>query len=179
MKSGAPNPTGFTLVEILVVIGIISILAALLFPVYQRTVEGARATACSEHLHQLGIGLNLYLGEHNMIMPQLQALRSKSTDDVAVIDNTLDKYVSNKEVFACPSDKILAAASGASYYWNVALNNQPLAALSFLNLTDQPGQIPILADKEGFHPYLENKVNVLYADGHATKELKFWQDNSK
>jgi prepilin-type processing-associated H-X9-DG protein len=30
-----------------------------------------------------------------------------------------------------------------------------------------------MSDKEGFHPYLDKKVNILYADGHATKDLKF------
>jgi prepilin-type processing-associated H-X9-DG protein len=37
-------------------------------------------------------------------------------------------------------------------------------------------RIPILGDKEGFHPYLEDKINLLYADGHVTKEVRFFTD---
>ena len=65
-----------------------------------------------------------------------------------------------------------AENTGTSYYWNTALNGQALSNLRFL-FTTNATEIPILADKEGFHPYSENKVNILYADGHATKELKF------
>jgi len=31
----------------------------------------------------------------------------------------------------------------------------------------------VILDKEGFHPFAANKVNVLYADGHASQDLKF------
>lgn len=33
--------------------------------------------------------------------------------------------------------------------------------------------IPILADKEGFHTYRENKVNILTADGQINQGLNF------
>ena len=69
-----------------------------------------------------------------------------------------------------------AATTGTSYYWNVALNGQALGSLNFLNFIEDHSRIPILSDKEGFHPYTDNKVNILYADGHATKELKFFTD---
>ena len=48
--------------------------------------------------------------------------------------------------------------------------------LNFLGVVDEHSRIPIMADKEGFHPYTKDKVNILYADGHATKELKFAGD---
>ncbi len=165
---------GFTLAELLVVLAIIAILAVLAYPATQRLIEGSRATACISHLRQLGVGLNLYVADHQNTMPTLMAGREKISDEVPVIDNTLDKYLTERHIFLCPADKTIGAISGTSYHWNVALNGQPVASLNFLQLTTSQSHIPILADKEGFHPYADNKVNILYADGHATKDLKFF-----
>jgi prepilin-type N-terminal cleavage/methylation domain-containing protein/prepilin-type processing-associated H-X9-DG protein len=167
---------GLTLLELLVVIAIIALLSTLLVPLYNRVVETGRATACLSNLRQIGAGLAAYLGDNNNQMPILKTARTQLTDQVPVIDNTLDKYVTAKSVFACPADRTFAAASGTSYLWNVTLNGQSLGNLNFLGVVDEHSRIPIIADKEGFHPYTENKVNILYADGHATKELKFAGD---
>ena len=170
--------SAFTLIELLVVIAIIAILAALAFPAYQRVVESGRATACTSNLRQLSVALSAYLSDNNNTMPVLKTARAALTDDVPVIDNTLDKYAGDKRVFACPADQPgFAARTGTSYLWNNTLNGQALAALNFLGLVEDRSHIPIMSDKEGFHPYLADKVNILYADGHATKDVKFFTND--
>jgi prepilin-type processing-associated H-X9-DG protein len=152
--------------------GIVAILMAIIVPAYQRVTAGGRSAACLNNLRQLGAALNLYLGEHQMIMPELKAGRISREDDVPVIDNTLNKYLNAPAAFLCPADGQLGLASGTSYSWNVALNGQPVSNLNFLGVINEPGKVPILGDKEGFHPYLKDKVNILYGDGHATQGLK-------
>jgi prepilin-type processing-associated H-X9-DG protein len=164
----------FTLLEILVVVGMIAALAALAFPAYQRITQSGYATVCTGHLRNLGVALNSYLAENNMIMPALKAGREKQTDNMPVIDNTLDKYLTDKRVFACPADPKWAIITGTSYHWNVALNGQSAVNLNFLKMISNPSRIPVLGDKEGFHPYLETKVNILYTDGHASKDINFF-----
>jgi prepilin-type N-terminal cleavage/methylation domain-containing protein/prepilin-type processing-associated H-X9-DG protein len=175
MKSIRPG-SAFTLIEVIVTIGIIALLIALVVPGFWKLKADAKSTACLSNLRQLGMGLNSYLAEHDMTMPTLEAGRKSLDEKVSVIDSTLDGYVTDKRVFACPADeKGFAEKTGTSYYWNVALNGQKFGSMTFLQLTDDQSRIPILSDKEGFHPFVEDKVNILYADGHATKELKFWE----
>ena len=164
----------FTLIELLAVIVVLSVLIGLSFPVYSRIAENGRAVACLSNLRQIGAGLNLYLGEHDTTFPTLNAARSSTTQDVPTIDNTLNSYINNPATFICPSDyQGIGKASGTSYYWNSVLNGQSLGALNFLSISD-PTSIPVLGDKEGFHPYLPNKVNILYVDGHVAKDIKFF-----
>ena len=51
---------GFTLVEILVVVSLIGILAAILFPVFVRARESGRRTTCLGNERQMGTAFKLY-----------------------------------------------------------------------------------------------------------------------
>jgi prepilin-type N-terminal cleavage/methylation domain-containing protein/prepilin-type processing-associated H-X9-DG protein len=162
----------FTLMELVVVVGVIAILVVITVPAYQRVTATGRSTACLSNLRQLGAALNLYLGEHQMIMPELKAGRISREDDVPVLDNTLNRYVENEAIFLCPADDRHGRASGTSYSWNVALNGQAVSNLNFLGVINELSKVPIMGDKEGFHRHLKDQVNILYGDGHATQGLR-------
>jgi prepilin-type N-terminal cleavage/methylation domain-containing protein/prepilin-type processing-associated H-X9-DG protein len=64
-----PRAKGFTLVELLVVIGIIAVLIAVLLPALSKAREQAKATQCASNLRQLGMGMTLYRGASNDYYP--------------------------------------------------------------------------------------------------------------
>jgi prepilin-type N-terminal cleavage/methylation domain-containing protein/prepilin-type processing-associated H-X9-DG protein len=64
---------GFTLIELLLVIAVIAILAAFLFPVFAQARAKARQAACMNSLRQLAIGMQLYSDDHDDIFPRVLA----------------------------------------------------------------------------------------------------------
>ena len=70
----------FTLVELLVVIGVIGILAALLLPVLSKAKAHALSTPCKNHLRQMGIALAAYVDEHQNRYPYFRGEPDSGSD---------------------------------------------------------------------------------------------------
>jgi prepilin-type N-terminal cleavage/methylation domain-containing protein/prepilin-type processing-associated H-X9-DG protein len=60
---------GFTLIELLVVVAIISLLAAILFPVFARARENARRASCMSNMKQIGLGIMQYVQDYDEKYP--------------------------------------------------------------------------------------------------------------
>lgn len=106
---------GYTLMEILVVIGIIATLAGLIFVVGGSVRRRAQHTACAENLHSLGVALYLYANDHDGWVPPATtvdvAYKGSGVTSPAEIDaspsvlrTAMKSYVKNDDIWFCPAD---------------------------------------------------------------------------
>src|SRR5262245_46909820 len=66
-----PGARGFTLVEVLVVVGIIAVLIGMLMPALGRAREHARATNCLSNLRQINQAFLMFANENKGYLPQI------------------------------------------------------------------------------------------------------------
>ena len=62
-RPGTPRG-GFTFAELMTVVSIIAVLAAILFPVFARAREKANQASCQKNLHNIGMAMRVYAAEH-------------------------------------------------------------------------------------------------------------------
>jgi prepilin-type N-terminal cleavage/methylation domain-containing protein/prepilin-type processing-associated H-X9-DG protein len=129
---------GFTLVELLVVIGIIAVLVGLLLPSLGRAREQARCAACLSNLRQLAVAANMYADDNRGRFPAPGWIGDPLPDDwnywEAGLDQTegvLMKYLGgfDARILTCPSDDVTAhiastGVAGASdhYLYSYSFN---------------------------------------------------------
>ena len=105
----------FSLIELLVVVAIIAILAALLLPAFSRAKRHSKMTVCLNNLHQLGVGVEYFLMDHQRypgglggheIAKEFVCRMSDLQRSQEMSNRPLCQYISPySKVFHCPEDK--------------------------------------------------------------------------
>lgn len=182
--------TGFTLVEILVVIAILGVLAAILFPVLGLIRERGRQTACIGNLQQLYKAFAMYAQSHDGRLPPYsnninQCVNGPRGDTKTYklpergrqLVQALLPYTKSKAIWFCPSDQLAGTNSQAgyldrnfsSYHTPWRLSFQTVTTLWPLKL-DNPWPLQPGAES---HP-----LNVLLSDESWTAPITFSVDAS-
>ncbi|SPE59052.1 conserved exported hypothetical protein [Verrucomicrobia bacterium] len=89
----------FTLVELLVVVAILALLAALLLPGLARGKETARSTSCLNNLRQWGLAHRMYADDNKDFLPR----RGQGVQPLAEIDRPEDWFNALPVYFGLPS----------------------------------------------------------------------------
>jgi prepilin-type processing-associated H-X9-DG protein len=140
----------FTLVELLVVIGIIAVLIAMLLPALNRARRQAYEVTCAANLRQMGIAVTMYINDHKYY-PGHENVRAGVSDPYAVWPTRLRKYMKGSQgVFRCPTQNI-------DFEWKV---NDTAA--------------PVANDADGGFGYNPGETLLLTISGHFSYGYNDW-----
>jgi prepilin-type N-terminal cleavage/methylation domain-containing protein/prepilin-type processing-associated H-X9-DG protein len=124
-RRGQDHSTGFTLVELLVVIGIIAVLVSILLPAMGRAREQARRTQCASNMRQVGLAVINFAGTNRGIMPTFNPITYRQSpgsgqtynpgfwDNETLVD-PLRKFGLQTSFLRCPSGDIYADLADAT-----------------------------------------------------------------
>lgn len=190
MKSHA-----FSLIELLVVIVIIGIIAALFMPAFGRAREGAQRAMCVSNLRQIGIAFQMYLSDHDFAFPP----KFVTGPPAQYWFDFLVPYLDDLKVFNCPDyPKSEFNWSHMSYGINHAgITNYPVETGKDTSQIISPSLCILVADNSnsssGNYYWIDRSsnigtrhsggCNVLFVDNHvswypqsflASQDIKWW-----
>jgi prepilin-type N-terminal cleavage/methylation domain-containing protein/prepilin-type processing-associated H-X9-DG protein len=121
----------FTLIEMIVVLGVIAIMMSFAYPMYTRATERAKATKDMSNLRQIAIATQLYMNDNSNLFPGSATLMWMSQLELN------QKYLSSWRVLESPFDQRTTSELGGAN-----------AAVSYgINANVLPGNVAISADK--------------------------------
>jgi prepilin-type N-terminal cleavage/methylation domain-containing protein len=178
---------GFTLVELMVVIGILAALAGILFPVFARAREKGREAACSANLRQISAALLIYSQDYDGRLPTFWA-DPRSAAHAGQLDywhdhfcagldqkpgqicwvDLLQPYLHSRSVAFCPSDGKPWERPITSYEYKPGL----AAGVTWSEIV-RPSSVAAFYESWSYHQGRESEYDpgarmlIAFADGHV------------
>ena len=187
----------FSLVELLAVIAIIGILAALLLPAVGRAKEASKRTECIGNLKQVGLAIRLYSEDCLDRLPVLPNPNPYPNGVGAYYKQLVKAYLGltgpatpTEKVFICPSDQVFSTQVGhafTSYTFNgyevgpsaiSRITGQKLTSIKHPVRAVLAGEVPAFFGGS-WHPvvnsaYPDAKDVLSFVDGHIANTKIYW-----
>lgn len=183
---------GFTLMELVVVIGVVALLAALMLPVVQTARERAQRMNCSSNQRQLAAAFSSYATDWDGILPRWWTPDGGNPNSTLGLqsgerDWAVDvlPYVVNERLYACPGKKLIRGygfnlwlsihdgypVSSIEYPTRTLLiteisGKQPSHSIYDFTIGSAPERFP-LDRRFRFDPRHDGGGNIVFADGHV------------
>ncbi|MEM1107465.1 MAG: prepilin-type N-terminal cleavage/methylation domain-containing protein [Planctomycetota bacterium] len=187
-------PAGFSLIELLVVIGVIALVIGLLLPAIAGARKSAQRVTCSSNLRQIGLVLSSYLVDYDEIYPLARPIPEPfvAISGDPPLYEVLAGYIESgtapetNAVYRCPDDNTVYPRAGISYVYSPAVAGTTMADLLDRTFVQRMGwtdsQIEVASDFDGEEggtefslvgggtllvPKRHFKRNILFGDGHV------------
>jgi prepilin-type processing-associated H-X9-DG protein len=191
-KTEQRRTLAFTLVELLVVIGIIAVLIAILLPVLSRAKASAAQLACGSNVRQIGLYLQMYANENHGYIPPVAPTPPEPYWNVKLLQYMRAKSIGDdtNNVFACPAvpdpEYYYAnfktayglngylAAPGSVWITSIRLTRIRSASEKIL-LGDGNTPSVLMVGLDGYLPkrrHPNDRLNMCYVDGHVEPKLR-------
>jgi len=151
---------GFTVIELLVVVGLVTALIALLIPMLSKARASSQSVTCLANLRHITLAFNLYAGDNRQQFPLPSDVSKQSWETV------LRAYLSAREVYHCPSDGGVFEQYGSSYDWRDTGDPDSTAAGKFLSEIGRSNLVFAFDALPDWHA--RGRVNAALLDGSAS-----------
>jgi len=138
------NPSAFAMADMLVLLAVVALLAAIVVPMGIRTREKARLAQCTANLQQVSRACLLYAEEHRGTLPAMNSSPAPGhwwyyKEQVKGYAGLTAPSSANDKVFACPSDRGYDEGTGAQIpFWRSKKHDYNSYNLNSVNLPGVP-----------------------------------------